>query len=137
LPSPVASRPSYEVVHSFFDDLQFRRYDDAWKRLHPNFQNSPSWRGNAEIFKSGYKDTISIDLLAIEHESEGSQASDNYVVYYVDNVNSPIIPGLDQLSSRRLREIDAVTSAVHELRNQLSENGFDVDIFDNLNFKIW
>jgi hypothetical protein len=133
-PSSFTSRPSYEVVHSFYNDLQFKRYDDAWKRLHPNFQNNPNWRGNVEIFKSGYKDTVGIYLLAIELETVGSPASDNYVVYYNDQVSSPIIPGLDQLSSRQLKDIDAVTGAVHELRKQLDANGFDVDIFDSISF---
>lgn len=134
LPPSIAMRPSYQIVRSFYDDLQLKHFDDAWKRLHPNFQNSPNWGGNVDTFKKGFKDTVSIELLAIELESVASAASDTYVVYYVDEVNSPIIPGLDHLSTRPLKDIDAVTDAVHQLRDQISKNGFDVGIFDSLTF---
>jgi hypothetical protein len=88
-----------------------------------------------KIFESGYKNTVTIELLSIRLITSGSPASDTYVVYYIDSVSTPIIPGLDRLSEKHLKDIDAVASAVHELRNQVNANGFDVSIFDDkINF---
>jgi hypothetical protein len=127
----IASRPSYKVVRDFYNDLQYKRYADAWRMLHPSLRDQ-RWHGNFEAFKKGYKDTLNISLLAIMLETEGSAASDDYVVYYVDEVNSPELPGLERMLNLPIKSFALCGSSVDTLREKLRSEGFDLNVFDNI-----
>lgn len=129
--SPVYSGPSYKVVNEFYTDLQYRRYAEAWKLLHPTLQ-AQRWHGSFETFQSGFKDTLNIGLLAILLDRQPSAASEEYVVYYVDEVNSPVIPGLERILNAPIRNFMSCSNSVDELRERLRSEGFDVDAFDNI-----
>jgi hypothetical protein len=130
-PATVSSLPSYKVVYSFYNDLQYKKLDDAWELLHPQLQED-KWHRNIEAFKNGYKDTLRIRLLAIILLEKSSPASHDYVVYYVDQVDSPIIPGLENVSSKTLKELVSLAENVDSVRQVLSSGGFDTQVFDNI-----
>jgi hypothetical protein len=125
------SRPSYKSVYSFYNDLQYKRFDAAWNLLHPDLQKG-KWHGDIELFKKGYKDTLRISLLAIMLEKEGSPASNDYVVYYKDEVTCPVIPGFEQISSKQLKDFDALANSLNGARTLLRSEKFDVSVFDRL-----
>lgn len=131
LPTTLSSLPSYKVVYSFYNDIQYKRFDDAWKLLHHQLQED-KWHENIEAFKRGYKNTESIELLSISLEKKGSPASHDYVVYYVDQVNTPIMPGLEDVSSKTLKDLEILAKKVDSVRDVLRSEGFDMQAFDNI-----
>lgn len=124
------NRDSYAVVDDFYRHLQNQRYDAAWQLLTKKFQMEV-WNGDKQYFVDGYRDTIALHLLAIKLELAGSAVSDNYIVYYVDEVKAWVLPGLQALGSRRIKELKNIISAVDELRDTLQRGGYNVDNFDN------
>ncbi len=134
-------RPSYKVVESFYGYLQEMSYSDeagdkAWALLDTKLQNQKKWRGDKSVFKDGFKYTKEIALLSIMRERGNSQTSDVYIIYYVDRVDSPIIPGLDHLTLKRIKDIGQLAKDVADLRNTIRATGFDVDVFDNISLRL-
>lgn len=130
-PNPLSSKPSYQAVLSFYDNLQYKRFHEAWNLIETDYQNS-RWQGNREAFTEGFKHTVGIKLLAILLKTESSPASHEYVVYYVDQVDTPIIPGLEDLPSKPIKDIDILVQRIKDLRAQVSSEGFDVKVFDQV-----
>jgi hypothetical protein len=123
-------RASQSVVNAFYHDLEVKDYDSAWNHFTLEYQKE-RWKGNKEAFIDGFLYTTQITLLAIALETPGDDTSDKYVVYYLDEVNAWVIPGLTGLYSKPIKELHTILDDVNKLRDQLATAGYDVNSFDN------
>jgi hypothetical protein len=130
-PNSLEQIPSYQVTKQFYDHIQFRRYDQAWALIDPEYQME-RWKGKEDDFIRGYTNTVKIKLLAIMLNNQQSPASHDYTVYYVDDVNSPRMPGLENLTALKLRDWPKVTQALIDNRELLAKNGLDTTAFDDV-----
>lgn len=131
--------PSYHTIMDFYDDLEQGKYDKtcydkAWKLLSPELQQNPKlWRGKIDRFVAGYKNTERIKLRAVRLlSSTASQYSHDYIAYYEDETNSPLLPGLVGLGDKNVGNLPAINEKVLRLRNTLQENGLDVTVLDKM-----
>jgi len=130
-PASDAARPSYKAVYAFYDNLNRKQFHEAWQLIYPDFQKS-KWQGDFNRFSGGYRQTVNLSLLAIKPTGENSSASQEYVVYYLDEADSPVIPGLEGLSSMHVKDLDRLQRTVRDTRALLSAKQLDVDTFDDL-----
>jgi hypothetical protein len=98
--------------------------------LTPAFQKE-RWNGDKESFSEGFQHTDEITLLSITLESAGSNVSDKYIAYYFDITRAWIIPGLENLSSKPVKDLPDLESAIGKLRDKLKSVGYNADDFDN------
>jgi hypothetical protein len=73
-----------------------------------------------------------VRLLAIMLNRQHSIASHDYVVYYIDDVNTPIMPGLEFLTRLKVKDWSLVGNALVENRQTLETAGLDVNVFDDV-----
>jgi hypothetical protein len=130
-PKGIESHPSYQAIHNFYDAIQGKNYGSAWSLISPEMQTR-RWKGSLDKFKSGYENTKAVDLLAIEFVSEPSPYVDQYVVYYQDETDSPVISGLDNLGEWPLRKLPDLNNRVNELRKQMQDQGLNVVALDEM-----
>ena len=130
-PNSLEEIPSYQVTKQFYDHIQFKRYNEAWALIHPDYQKE-RWNGNESAFVQGYANTERIKLLAIMLNNQQSPASHDFTVYYVDEINSPRIPGLENLTALKLRDWPKVTKGLTDNRELLASNGLDASVFDDV-----
>jgi len=130
-PNSLEEIPSYQVTKQFYDNIQFKRYDKAWALIDPDYQKQ-RWGSDENAFIHGYDNTDRIKLLAIMLNNQQSPASHDYTVYYVDEINSPRIPGLENLTNMRLRDWPKVTKGITDNRALIQTSGLDISIFDDV-----
>jgi len=130
-PNSLEARPSYRAARGFYEDIQRHDYAGAWALLHPDYQRE-RWSSKMADFIDGYKNTERVTLLAIMLEGEESPVSHDYIVYYVDEVNSPVIPGLENLTKAKIRNWSTIGQNLNETRTLLEKAGLDVTVFDDV-----
>lgn len=64
-------------------------------------------------------------------DTSGSPSSEEYIVYYIDTVNCPILPGFEELGKKPIKDIKSLTTIVDQVRELVIAEGFDVNVFDN------
>ncbi len=130
-PKGVASHPSYPAVIGYCHNLQEKNYTNAWKLISPEMQQK-RWNGDAGRFVNGFLNTQGVNLLALNFVSELSSYSHEYVVYYQDRTESPVLPGLEKLGEWDVRSLPALNENITALRKLLVERGLDVAALDDM-----
>ena len=130
-PQDVALLPSYTAVKKFYTYQQKHEFEKSWTLLHPQFQKK-RWNNNKTLFLDGYKNTLGMKNLSITLLSEGSPGSHDYIVYYVDEVESPVLDGLASLENKTVRELNSIIEGVENLKHKVRDNGFSDEVISNL-----
>jgi hypothetical protein len=130
-PKGVEDYPSYPTIIGFYERIQERDYASAWKLISPNMQIK-KYNEDESQFINGYQNTQGVNLLAIDFVSEFSSYSHEYVVYYQDTTDSPVLPGLENLGDLDVRSLPAFNNHVAALRKLLVERGIDTAALDDM-----
>lgn len=122
------------VVQDFYESISKHDYQHAYSLIDPdsNFRKKYSF----EVFKLGYEDTISVNLLAIAPISNAAKDNNHeYAVYYYDEINMRTRPDLDDLLSIRFENIQTFVSKLESLRQDAVASGFKASTINNLTFQ--
>lgn len=130
-PKGVEAHSSYPAVIGFYHDLQQEDYTNAWKLISPEMRQK-RWNGDAARFVDGYQNTQGINLLAVDFVSELSSFSHEYVVYYQDETEAPVLPGLEKLGEWDVRSLPALGERIGALRKLLVEREIEVAALDDM-----
>jgi len=131
LPEDMAARPSYGTILSFYQNLQHRQYKSAWKLISSDMQRS-RWDGDEARFVSGFRNTQEISFIAIGFVSELNPYHHEYVVYYLDKTEAPVLPGLEKLGEKDVENLPAINDSITALRKLLLERGLDTAALDKM-----
>ena len=129
--TPHKSLESYKVASNFYDLVQDEKYDKAWGLLasDSNFKKAST----LSRFRDGYTNTVRIHLLAVKpYKTDPSEESHDYIVYYVDEVDAPVIKELDDIHELTAAELPQVSIGLSSLRDRIKSEGFDPKTIDDL-----
>jgi hypothetical protein len=83
-------------------------------------------------FKDGYRYTKRIHMLSILPQQITENATHDYIVYYIDEVNAPVVQELDDLQKQRASELMHLPERLAALKDRVHEAGFDTNTIDQL-----
>lgn len=124
------SFPSYESVEGFYTDIEKKEYSQAWNKLSPNSYHKRNM--TMEDFKDGYKYNKRIHMIAIVPHKITGDSSHDYMVYYVDEVEAPVVTELDDLNKQRAHQLAQLPEKLNELKLRVEEAGFSANTIDQL-----
>jgi hypothetical protein len=129
-PSIDESEPSFKAVHGFYIALQHHDYTNAYALLAPELIKERKW--TPENFRAGYLNTVQIALLKITLESTASEFSHSYVVYYLDEANSSLIPELGNPNDLVVSQLPELIQRLEKLKTRVVSLGGKPETIDNL-----
>lgn len=121
--------PSYKVVKEFFSNLQNRKYNEAYELMDNNCEQK---KQSYQEFVDGFKNTKRIVLLSIQPYKATEPNSHDYIIYYVDEVMSPIVDELDDIHTNKVKDIVDIGNRIELLKERIEKAGFNSDIIDQL-----
>lgn len=132
IPKPEQPYPeSYRAVLDFYTSLQAKTYSNAWGRLAPAFQASV-WSNSYSKFEAGYRNTRSINLLAISLATKQSDFVHDYVVYFQDETRAPSLGNFRSIAEWKLTRLPELLSIVSNVRSDMVRLSLPPEALDNL-----
>jgi hypothetical protein len=130
-PKGAEAHASYPAIMEFYNKLQEEDYTNAWNSISPEMQQK-RWNGDVGRFENGFQNTQGINLLAVDFVSELSSYSHEYVVYYQDKTESPVLPGLEKLGEWDIRNLPVLNDKIGALRKLMVDKDIEVAALDDM-----
>lgn len=121
--------PSYKIVKNFYSYLQKREYDKAFELLSPDCDQK---KQEYQYFVDGFKNTKRVVLLSVQAYQTTEPNSHDYIIYYVDEVNAPVVTELDDIHSKKIKDIINLRDKIETLKNRIKKENFNPDTIDQL-----
>jgi hypothetical protein len=105
---------SYQTVRNFYTAIQNRKYSEAYNLLAPN--SGIRKRYPRKDFVKGYDNTVSVRLLSILPQSVNDTCTHEFIIYYLDEVEVPVITELENVHRTRVKNLVALSQKIDSLK---------------------
>lgn len=130
---PWETLPSFQVVEEFYSNIQEKEYASSYDLLAPD--SMIKRKISKELFLEGYDNTISVRMLSILPQSITDKNTHEFIVYYLDGVETPVVPELKDAHRLRVRDIGTLTTKLEDLKARVDSSNLPPKTIDDLTFE--
>lgn len=118
----------YRLIEQFYNSVESGSYTLAWSFLSPK---SNLLKQSLEDFSDGYHNTRRINLKAIVPHYVG-ETSQDFIVYYIDEVSAPVVQELDDIHKKTIGELHSLPGQITALKERIKQAGFDPEVISRM-----